>query len=172
MCFQLVFILMQNISEGKLGSNSLNAALPCCCRKRTCATQILEQQLIREGKTFAVDTAYGMNWKPSNKQRRARSHTLSHTHCGYTDVRYQWVFPQFNIVQSWLVNHLDPSLKDFSRNAVQNSPETSSRLLMILRTEWCHALVHGVLGTEILTPAECTTASPSVCVSMLNVCVH
>lgn len=93
------------------------------------------------------------------------SHTHTHTHRDY-NVRYQWVFPQLDIAQSWLASHHHPSLKDFSRNAVQNSPET----LMILRTEWCHALVRGVLGTEALTPAECTTASPRVCVSVKCVC--
>ena len=81
MCFQLVFILMRNISRSKLGSNSLNAAPQCCWRKGTCATQILEQQLIREGKTLLLLQL--MAWtgnSQANRDMHTHTHSLSLTH--------------------------------------------------------------------------------------------
>lgn len=72
---------MQNISKGKLGWNSLNASLRCCWRKGTCATQILEQQLIRGGKTVLLLQL--MAWA-GNPQTNTETCTCT---CTYTCTR-------------------------------------------------------------------------------------
>lgn len=129
-CLRLIFILMENISSSKLGWHSLNAASRCCWERRNMCNPNTGTAADKQREYCAAVPAYGRNWKPSNKQRgrkknRAQSCTCSYTHWVY--VRYQWAFPQFNIAESWLGSHHNPFLKDFSRNAVQNSPETLSR---------------------------------------------
>lgn len=170
MCFQLVFILMQNISKGKLGGNSLNAALRCCWRKGTCATQIMEQQLIRGGKTSLLLELMAWAGSPqTNTETCTRARSLSHTHT--VNICQISVSVSTVLHSSELIS--EPS-RSFPQGLLKECrpefPRNWFSPLMILRTEWCHALVHGVLGTEALTPAECTTASPSVCISVKCEC--
>lgn len=69
--------------------------------------------------------------------------------------RYQWVFPLFYIAEGWLRSHRHPSPQGLLKEFCPEFPWNRFLSLMILRTGWCHAPVHGVLGTEGLTPAEC-----------------
>lgn len=166
MCFSLVFLWMENISKGKLGWNSSNAAPWCCWRKGTCTTQILGRQLIRTGKTaLLLELLHELE---TLKQTRTRVHALIHmVYICQISVSLCTV-----LLSSELISEPSQSFpQGLLKECGPEFPWKSFPPLMIPRTEWCHPRVQGVLGTEALTPTMSAQSHLQVCEFVCCVCV-